>query len=153
MKIENIIHSKGFSILVSFLPFLLITGPFLSDLLVSLTTIIFLIYLFLKKKLGFLNNSFFYFFIFFCIVFIISSLISINVMLSFESSLFYFRIFTFSFLICYLINHNKKILIYFYNILLFCFSILIIDGYLQFIFGKNIFLMPADAGRISSFFG
>jgi O-antigen ligase len=153
MKIENIIHSKGFSIMVSFLPFLLITGPFLSDLLVSLTSIIFLIYLFLKKKLGFLNNSFFYFFIFFCIVFIISSLISTNVMLSFESSLFYFRIFTFSFLICYLINHNKKILIYFYNILLFCFSILIIDGYLQFIFGKNIFLMAANYGRISSFFG
>ena len=67
--------------------------------------------------------------------------------------LFYFRIIIFAFLISYLINYDKKILNYFYNVLLICFSILIFDGYIQFIFGKNIFLIPSDYGRVASFFG
>jgi len=153
VKIERIIHSKNFSILISLLPVLLITGPFLSDLLVSISSFIFLVYIFSERKFKLLNNNFFYYFIFFCLIFIVCSLLSNDILLSFESSLLYFRIFIFSFLICYLINYDNKILMYFYKIFLFCFLILIIDGYIQYIFGKNIFLMPSDYGRISSFFG
>lgn len=152
-SLDKIIHSKYFLMLVSSLPFLLITGPFLSDLLVSFSAVFFLIYVISYKKYYLFKNYFFYYFLLFNILIILSSLISIDPLLSFESSLFYFRVIIFSFLICYLINHNKIILIYFYNTLFFCFSILIFDGYIQYIFGKNIFLIPSDYGRIASFFG
>jgi len=150
---QKIIQSKNFIFIISSLPFLLITGPFLSDLVVSISSILFLSYIVLKKKFILLRNNFFYFFIAFCFLIFVSSSISIDPLLSYESSLFYFRIIIFAFLICYLINYDKKILNYFYNVLLICFSILIFDGYIQFIFGKNIFLIPSNYGRVASFFG
>ena len=122
MSIDKIIHSKYFLLAVSSLPFLLITGPFLSDLLVSISTILFLIYVIRNKKYFLFKNYFFYFFISFCILIVFSSLISLQPLLSFESSLFYFRVIVFSYLICYLINYNRILLIYFYNVFLFCFS-------------------------------
>jgi O-antigen ligase len=74
-------------------------------------------------------------------------------MLSFESSLFYFRIGIFACLIWYLIEQDKKILSYFYYTLLICFSFLAFDGYFQFFFGFNIIGLPVLSDRISSFFG
>ena len=74
-------------------------------------------------------------------------------MLSFESSLFYFRIGVFSCLIWYLIDQNKKILTYFYYALIVCFAVLIVDGYIQFFTGTNVIGLPKSEFRISSFFG
>jgi O-antigen ligase len=75
-------------------------------------------------------------------------------MLSFESSLFYFRIGVFSCLVWYLIEQDKKILDYFYYALIISFSALIIDGYIQFFVGENILGFPkGEHNRISSFFG
>ena len=51
-------------ILFSLIPFFLITGPFLSDLSVSLISILFLIYCFKEKDFSFFKNKFFYFFVF-----------------------------------------------------------------------------------------
>jgi O-antigen ligase len=55
--------------------------------------------------------------------------------------------------IWYLIDKNKKILSYFYYILVVCFSVLVVDGYFQFFSGFNIIGLPASGDRISSFFG
>jgi len=74
-------------------------------------------------------------------------------MLSFESSLFYFRIGVFACFIWYLIDKNKKILSYFYYILVVCFSALILDSYIQFFTGINIIGLPKTGVRLSSFFG
>jgi O-antigen ligase len=74
-------------------------------------------------------------------------------MLSFESSLFYFRIGVFSCLIWYLIDQNTKILTYFYYALIVCFAVLIVDGYIQFFAGTNVVGFPKSGVRISSFFG
>lgn len=153
ISLGKVIHSKYYLFIISCLPIFLITGPFLSDLVVSISTILFLIYIISNKKYYIFKNYFFYFFLSFCLLISFSSLISLNPLLSFESSLFYFRVIVFSFLISYLINYNKILLVYFYNVFLFCFSILIIDGYIQYIVGKNIFLIPSDYGRIASFFG
>ena len=46
-------------------------------------------------------------------------------MLSFESSLFYFRIGVFSCFIWYLIDKDKSILTFFYYALVLCFSALV----------------------------
>jgi O-antigen ligase len=74
-------------------------------------------------------------------------------MLSFESSLFYFRIGVFSCLIWYLIDQNKNILTLFYYSLIFCFLVLAIDGYIQFFTGVNLSGFKILENRVSSFFG
>jgi O-antigen ligase len=136
---------------------LLVTGPFLPDLLVSLTSFWFIYYT-IKKKLYYIyQNKFFYIFIAFCIVCIISSLLSDDIALSFESSLFYFRIGIFALLISYLIEKNENILNYFYYFFIITFSVLVIDGYYQFINGVNFFgtnlVFIGDSPRVSSLFG
>jgi hypothetical protein len=74
-------------------------------------------------------------------------------MLSFESSLFYFRIGVFSCFIWYLIDRDKNILTYFYYVLILCFSALVIDGYIQHFTGTNLSGFKISGIRVSSFFG
>ena len=140
-------------IVASIIPFL-IWGPFFPDLIVSISTLFFLYYVFKNKKFYFLNNKPFIIFFTFCIYCILLSLfLSEDMMLSFESSLFYFRIGVFSCFIWYLIDQNKSILTYFYYALLFCFLALIIDGYIQYFTGINLSGFKISNNRVSSFFG
>ena len=53
----------------------------------------------------------------------------------------------------YYIYIHKKILSYFYYILVVCFSALILDSYIQFFTGINIIGLPKTGARLSSFFG
>jgi O-antigen ligase len=135
------------------IPFL-IWGPFFPDLIVSLSALIFLVYVVKKKKFYYFNNKPLIIFFIFCIYCILVSIfIAKDRMLSFESSLFYFRIGVFACLIWHLIDQNKKILTYFYYALIVCFTVLIVDGYIQFFTGSNIIGLPKSGVRISSFFG
>jgi O-antigen ligase len=135
------------------IPFL-IWGPFFPDLIVSLSALVFLVYVVKKKEFYYFNNKPLIIFFIFCIYCILVSIfIAKDRMLSFESSLFYFRIGIFACLIWYLIDKNKKILSYFYYILVVCFSALILDSYVQFFTGINITGLPKDGARLSSFFG
>jgi heme A synthase len=84
---------------------------------------------------------------------LVSIFVAQNILLSFESSLFYFRVGVFACLIWYLIEKNKKILNYFYYALFICFTVLAVDGFIQFFYGKNIIGLTKSAVRISSFFG
>jgi len=143
---------KIISIFCACLVPLLVTGPFLSDLLVSVLSLWFLYYLFKKKFYNIFRNSYFYLFIGFWLVCILSSLLSEKILFSLKSSLFYIRIGIFALLISYLIDHNKKILDYFYYALLITFFVLIIDGYFQYFSGFNISGYPMFPGRVSSFF-
>jgi O-antigen ligase len=132
---------------------LLVTGPFLPDLIVSLLSIWFLCYS-LKNKIYYIYfNFYFYYFIAFCLACIISSVLSDNIIFSLKASLFYIRIGVFALLISYLIDQNIKILDYFYYAFLITFSALIIDGYIQYFSGSNIFGFQIHGVRVSSFFG
>jgi O-antigen ligase len=131
---------------------LLVTGPFLPDLLLSVLSLWFL-YFALNKNLYFVfRNTYFYFFIGFWLVCILSSLLSDAVLFSLKTSFFYIRIAIFALLISYLIDHNKRILDYFYYAFIVTFSVLIIDGYFQFFTGFNILGYPKYIARVSSFF-
>ena len=135
------------------IPFL-IWGPFFPDLIVSLSALVFLVYVVRKKNFYYFNNKPLIIFFIFCIYCIsVSIFVAKDRMLSFESSLFYFRIGVFACLIWYLIDQNKKILTYFYYTLIVCFVVLIVDGYIQFFTGTNIIGLPKSGVRISSFFG
>ena len=140
-------------LIVSIIPFL-IWGPFFPDLIVSLSSLIFLFYVFKNKDFYYFNNKPLIIFFIFCLYCIIVTLLRAeDKLLSFESSLFYYRIGVFSCLIWYLVEKDKSILRYFYYALVICFSALVIDGYLQFFTGSNILGMPKSGVRISSFFG
>jgi O-antigen ligase len=133
----------------------LILGPFFPDLIISLSSLAFLIYVIKNKAFYYFNNKPLIIFFTFCIYCILLSIfVAKNTLLSFESSLFYFRIGVFACLIWYLIEKNKKILNYFYYTLIICFLVFIVDGYFQFFNGTNIIgLSNKSAKRISSFFG
>jgi O-antigen ligase len=128
-------------------PFL-ITGPFLPDLLLSSLSLWFLYYVFRNKIFYIFKNNFFYLFLTFCLVCIFSSLMSDNILLSFESSLFYFRIGIFGLLISYMIDKDKKFLNYFFYSLIITFSLTIFYAFIIYILKLN----PHPV-RVSSFFG
>ncbi|MDC3377689.1 O-antigen ligase family protein [Candidatus Pelagibacter ubique] len=137
----------------SIIPFL-IWGPFFPDLIVSISALFFLFYVFKNKEFYFFYNKPLIIFFIFCIYCILlSTFIAEDTMLSFESSLFYFRIGIFSCFIWYLIDKDKNILIFFYYALVLCFLALVIDGYIQFFTGSNLIGFKISSIRISSFFG
>ena len=142
------------SYLIICLPVLLITGPFLSDLAVSLVSLIFIINSISNKLYNYYNNKFVKFFFVFCIIIIISSFLSNNIITSLKNSLFYFRFGIFSICFWYLLKKNSSLLKYLFYSILICFSSLIIDGYIQYIFGRNILGIELYREyRVSSFFG
>ena len=151
-KKYNNIFLKIISIFCACLVPLLVTGPFLPDLLLSILSLWFLYYSVKKKIYRVFQNSYFYFFIGFWLVCIFSSLFSEQILFSLKSSLPYIRIAIFALLITYLIDNHKEILDYFYYALLISFFILILDGYLQYFTGFNILNYPMFASRVSSFF-
>ena len=140
-------------VIVSVIPFL-IWGPFFPDLIVSVSALFFLYYTFRKKKFYYFYNPPLIIFFIFCIYCILLSLfVAEDMMLSFESSLFYFRIGVFSCFIWYMSDKDKSILIYFYYTLSLCFLALVIDGYTQYFTGQNLLGFKINGSRISSFFG
>ncbi len=75
LKEKNIFYHFP-SLLFSLIPFFLITGPFLSDLSVTLISLIFLIYCIKEKNFSYFKNKYFYFFLIFWAYLIINSLIN-----------------------------------------------------------------------------
>jgi hypothetical protein len=139
-------------IILSIIPFL-IWGPFFPDLIVSVSSLLFLYYLLKKNDFYYFNKKPFIIFLLFCIISSLISLESEDISLSIKSSLFYFRIGVFSCFIWYLIDRDKKILINFYYILVLCFSALVIDGSIQYFTGTNLAGFQISGIRVSSFFG
>ena len=140
-------------IIVSIIPFL-IWGPFFPDLIISVSALFFLFHVIINKKFYFFINKPLIIFFTFCIYCILLSIfVAEDMMLSFESSLFYFRIGVFSCFIWYLIDQNKNILIFFYYALVLSFFALVIDGYIQHFTGINLSGFKISGIRVSSFFG
>jgi hypothetical protein len=120
------------ALIISSIIALLIWGSFFPDLIVSLSSLVFLFYVFRNKLFFYFNKKPLIIFFTFCAYCILVSIfVAEDMLLSFESSLFYFRIGIFSCVIWYLIEQDKKILIYFYYALIVCFLALIIDGYIH----------------------
>ena len=140
------------SIIASIIPFL-IWGPFFPDLIVSISSLFFLYYVFKNNNFYYVRNIPFIIFLLFCIISIICSLQAEDISLSIKSSLPYFRIGVFSCFIWYLIDKDKNILTYFYYALVLCFLVLVIDGYIQYFTGVNLTGYKISDIRVSSFFG
>ena len=139
--------------LVLLIPPFLITGPFLPDLLVTLSSLSFLIYLIYEKKIKLLfNKPFFIFLIFFCIL-ILSSFLSDYKTDSFLTSIGYIRFGIFIFLVSYLVNIDDQFIVSLSKILLIIFFILLFDSIFQKLTGYNILGVSGPFGRVTSLFG
>jgi O-antigen ligase len=141
-------------ILFSLLPFFLITGPFLSDLSISIISLLFLIYCLKEKNFSYFKNKYFYFFLIFWSYLLINSLINNFNLGSLKISFFYFRYGVFVIAISSLLEVDKKFIKYFFYCIFLCFTILIIDGFFQYFMGENILgWKNTNTSRLSSFFG
>jgi len=138
--------------LFSLIPFFLITGPFFSDLAISLISLLFLIYCSKKKNFSYFKNKFFYIFLIFWVYLIINSLINNFNLDSLKISFFYVRYGIFVIAIVALLDTDKRFIKYFFYCIFICFSALIFDGFYQYFVGKNILGWESSI-RISSFFG
>jgi O-antigen ligase len=140
-------------ILFSLLPFFLITGPFLSDLSVSLISLLFLTYCIKEKNFSYFKNSYFYFFVIFWIYLILNTIINNFNIDSLKISFFYFRYGVFVIAISTFLDVNEKFIKFFFYCIFFCFIALILDGFYQYFVGENILGWKYSNKRISSFFG
>jgi O-antigen ligase len=135
------------------IPLLLVTGPFLSDLALSLIVIFFLIDVFRNKRFEFFQNNFFFIFCIFYIYIVLNSLFQNQNFDSLKISIGYIRFGIFTLAVVHIVNNNNQILKKLYFVFLFIFSILILDGFIQFYYGQNILGYPLSVGpRVSSLF-
>ena len=137
----NIIN-LNFGLLI-LLPFSLLTGPFIPDLIISIVAINFLFYVFLVKDYKYFKNGIF-FLLSFYIYLLINSLISDDINQSLRSSLFYFRFIIFPFAIWLLIDKKKIFIKYFSVSLLASFVLALASGFYQYIYNINFFGITAE---------
>ena len=125
------IHQKFISFLFILMPVLLITGPFLSDLALSIIAIY---YFFNLKviKLPIKNTFTILFFLFYFVV-LLNSFNFDYYLISLKSFLFYFRFFLFILVMVYLINLEEKIINDFLKITLLSIAIVFFFGFYQYI--------------------
>ena len=140
------------SIFFYLIPVALISGPFIPDLFLSLIALFFIIIR--KNKLidEIKNNQFIKYFLVFWAYITIRSLFANNVLLSLESSLFYFRFGIFVLAITWLIQQNFINLRILTNIYFLILLFIAIDCIFQFIYGYNFIGIEKYNNRLTSFF-
>ena len=143
--------------LIYLLPLALVSGPFLPDLIVILCSLLFLIDTFRLKLFKYYDNYFFKIFIIFFILINLSSLFS-EYYKSFKYSIGYIRYGVFSIFLYYVLINFKNFKLNFSLVFFYTFIFIIIDGYIQYFFGKNFFLIElqkyqTDLYYVTSFFG
>ena len=155
IKKKNIYHNLLFisSLLLFLFPAAQISGPFLTDSFLIITSIIFLFIYNYDKEFNLSKSYFFKLFIVFYIFLIITSILSENAMFSLKSSIPYIRFGIFSLSIFFILKHSNNFSKYFYIFLIITLSVLLFDGYFQFITGKNILgFQTSRPDRLGSLF-
>lgn len=145
-----------FSILLITIPIVLITGPALPDIFLSLIAFYFLVISILKKKWYYYKNPLVYGFLIFSIYGIIRSLFSENLIesLTNEGSVFYFRYIFFAMGVWYLLDNNSHISKCLLIVSIFCLTLVCIDGLYQYFVGINFFGNEKfHVDRLTGFFG
>ena len=150
----NLLLKKIQFYILLFIPPALVTGPFLSDLAVSISGIIFLYISIKDRTIGhYIRKKVVVIFFIWCFFLILSSIFSSNYFLSLESSLFYFRFGLFSLAVWYMLENNSNFGKSFSYSLSIVFIFLLLDGFIQFFYGTNILGYEYHGGRLGSLFG
>ena len=143
------IFIKFFQLSIISIPVLLLTGPFMPDLAISLTSIIFI--LFYSKELIQLikKEKVILFFFMFWIYLVISSLFSDHILYSLKSSALYIRFIIFSAVFYYLISFNSGILELFLNFLKIAIYLMCAASLFEFFFEFNLYLNDKPTLRLT----
>ena len=145
----NLIKINKYAILV--LPFSLIFSIFVSDLIVSLSSLSFLIYIFANKKISLLKSIEFKLFLILYTIFILSALFSDFTYHSLIKTMPYLRFGIFMLLIKYLLINDDNFKVLFFRSLLISLSVLCFGLFLQ-IIGFEYLSKYVNGSRYSSFF-
>jgi len=142
------------SFLLWLFPWALITGPFLPDLIVSLSGFVFLVGSVYRRMWQYYHNRLVWAFGLFYAYLLVRSLVSVDVWLSLESSLFYFRYLFFVLAIIHCCHHHPKFIQRLAYSGLAALLVVCLDGYLQYFTGYNSLMMKqVHPLRVSGFFG
>lgn len=139
--------------LFSLIPLFLITGPFLSDLAISVISFLFIVFCYKKKNFFYFKNNYFYIFLLFWAYLVLNSLFNNFNFDSLKISFFSFRYGVFVISIVALLNIDNKFIKYFFYCILICFIFLVFDGFYEYFVGNNILgWKNSDSSRVTSFF-
>tara|TARA_Y100000590_G_scaffold145716_1_gene167587 strand:- start:40 stop:1284 length:1245 start_codon:yes stop_codon:yes gene_type:complete len=152
-KIINKINVLAISI-ISILPVIFILGSAIINLFIIVLDIIFIVEIFLKKEIKYLNNRYFYSLIVFWFILLINLSFSISFHDSVPRSLGFIRFVFFALAINYYLNNSdNKYKNFIFKIWTITFFLISLDLIYEYIFGLNTFgyksYMP---GRLSGFF-
>ena len=146
------LYLKSNELLLLVFPISIVFSNFITNFSVYYLSILGLIIVIFKKKI-YCNKFFFYFLIFFFIYAAIRSAFTYEILFSLKSSLTLIRYLFFFIAINYLIERNKNFVKNFSLLFILFICTIILDGSIQYFFGKNIFgYQEVVNNRISSFF-
>ncbi len=141
------------------LPFSFYLGPAVIEVLIFLICISYL-WIVAKKKEKISFNILIFFFFSFYIFLILSSVLSNSVLISLKSSLSLIRFAILTFAIIYIIKKSNFFLKIFFISIFLSISLIVISGFIQFLFSKDYFIISkliyntsAKTTVVSSFFG
>ena len=155
---RNNINQKILQYAIIFLPPALISGPFLPDLIVVISGIYFIAFLWKSNQIHFIKNDLSKIFLVFYFYIVVNSFFADDIIMSLKNSFFYIRFLILIFLIKYLIIREKSFLKFFFYSSLFSFSILVVDGLIEYhlgfhwLFEKSSYPEFLSSKRISSLF-
>lgn len=141
--------------LIIIYPLLILTGPFLPDLFLTLISAFYIIYITKNKDWkNFLNKKYNKIFLILYIILILSTLFSEYLLYSLKTSALYIRYIFFFNAIIFICEKDKNIFENFCRINFFVLIIVSFDTIFQFYFGYNIIGLETDNDyRMGSFFG
>lgn len=142
-----------------FIPFGVITGPFLGDFFITTVSLLFLFTTFKEGTYKYYNNIFFKFIFIFCLYISLRSLFITDTFTikykleSIRASFTYIRFFIAALAIWYLLDTYKSFLKFFLIVFLFSYIFVIFDGYFQLINHKDVFGFSKPEKRLTGPFG
>lgn len=154
---SKIINQKYLSYLLLIFPPALVSGPFLPDLIISVSSVYFILFLLISKNLNYLNNDFVKIFFIFYIFIVIRSFFTDEILFSLKNSLFYIRFLVFAMMLKFLLSIDLKFRKIFTNVFLFTLVLLSIDALIEYqrydhwLFDKSSY-PENDNNRISGLF-
>ena len=130
-------NKKILSYFLLIFPPSLVTGPFLPDFILSLSSIYFITYLIINKKIYFFLSDFSKIFILFYIFIFLRSFFTEEMLFSLKNTFFYFRFIIFAYLLKYLIQKDKNFAKMFISFLLFTLVIISLDALIEYFRGSH----------------
>ena len=140
-------------LLLSLLPIAFVAGPLLVEIIINILILIFLYTCIKNKDYRFFKNKIFIFFFIFYVYLIINLTYSDFFKETALNVFSYVRFILFPFAVCKILEKNDKNLKFVFIILSFSIFVVVLDGYYQFIYGKNFLgFEKYRLDRISGFF-